>query len=271
MKFEQVSKFSVLISTYWKDSPEYVRQAMESLSHQTLTPNEVVLVKDGKIQSDVDLIIAEYSTRLQIKVVQLEKNVGLAAALNAGLLQCENDLVARMDADDFALPSRFETQVRFMDEHPDIDVSSSWMEEREDMSLSGRLKKLPASDGELRTFAKLRSPINHPCAIFRRHKVVEVGLYPLIYPEDYALWSVMMLRGSKFANIPKVLQYMRVGGDFLNRRGFTMMRGELRLIFFQRRIGFLTSIEAFRNCMFRILVRLSPLPVRRFLYRTTRV
>lgn len=258
------------MATYKGDLAEHVRASLESVCIQSLKPNEVVLVKDGPVQPLVDEIIQQYSTQLPLKIVKLEKNVGLAAALNTGLMQCSNDLVARMDSDDVALPNRFAAQVQFMHEHLDIDVCSAWMEEREDMSVAGRIKRLPASDRELRRFAKLRSPINHPCAIFRRSKVIKAGLYPLLYPEDYALWSVMMQNGAKFANICEVLQYMRVGSNFLKRRGMTMLKGEMQLIHFQKEIGFLTAGEAVRNYAFRVAIRVLPLPARKFLYRISR-
>ena len=108
-------KFSVILSLYFKEQPSYLIQSLDSIFSQTLLPDEIVLVKDGPLTPELDNIVSEYEKRYNIiKVIPLEKNLGLGKALNEGLKHCSHDLVARMDTDDIAYPNRFEKQVKFM-------------------------------------------------------------------------------------------------------------------------------------------------------------
>ncbi|QIH09989.1 MULTISPECIES: glycosyltransferase [unclassified Pseudomonas] len=263
--------FSVLMSVYIKENPEYLRACLESLQMQKLKTSDLVLVEDGPLTEALYEVIEHYKNILPINSVKLTKNQGLASALNEGLAHCQFELVARMDTDDIALPERFDRQVSFMESHPDIDVSSSWIEERDQkMEKTLFLKKLPIDHLELLLFANRRNPLNHPSTIFRKSQVLSVGGYPLIFPEDYALWSLMMVKGLKFSNIPEVLLYMRTGEDFIGRRGLNFLKGEIKLLKYQRKIGFLSFRSYLFNLVARTAVRLPPPAIRRFLYKISR-
>jgi glycosyltransferase involved in cell wall biosynthesis len=124
--------FSVLLSLYTKENPLYFNQAISSIwDEQTLKPNQIVLVKDGPLTPELDQAIDEWGKKLGdiLTIVALPENIGLGAALNEGLKYCKYDLVARMDTDDISLPERFEKQISFMANNPDIAVSSTWIEE----------------------------------------------------------------------------------------------------------------------------------------------
>ena len=95
--------FSVLCSLYYKESPMALRESLDSIFSQTLIPNEVVIVKDGPLTDELENVLVEYVGKYDIiKIVPLEKNVGLGAALNEGMKHCSYDLIARMDTDDIA-------------------------------------------------------------------------------------------------------------------------------------------------------------------------
>lgn len=263
-------KFSVLMSVYSKDNPNYLEESLESILTQTSHATEIILVEDGNLTEKLESVIKNYSHKLPIVSVKISHNKGLAAALNEGLKFCTYDLVLRMDSDDVALPFRFERQIEFMQLNNEISVSSSWIEERYDMLKIGFLKKIPEKHWEILYFAKRRSPINHPVAIFRKKDVLAVGGYPLIFPEDYALWSLMLIKGYKFANIPEVLLQMRTGNDFISRRGINFFRGEIKLLKYQKDIGFLTLPEYLTNLLIRATLRLPPPFCRKLFYKFAR-
>lgn len=148
--------FSVLLSIYYKERPDFLRQSLDSLFSQTLLPTEVVLVKDGPLTKTLDIIIEEYSKRyLQLKIVSLSVNQGLGKALNEGLKYCSYDLVARMDTDDIAKPNRFEKQLKVFNNHPEIDIVSSWIDEFEgDTNHILSIRKLPEYHKEIYQFSK---------------------------------------------------------------------------------------------------------------------
>ena len=263
--------FSVLISVYIKEQPSYLEECLESLVRQSLQPSEVILVEDGEITCELKNVISRYLKIIPIKTIRLAENQGLAAALNEGLNHCSNELVARMDSDDVALPFRFERQVLFMLAHPEVTVSSSWIEERsENMREVIFLKKLPSTHKTILKFSKKRNPISHPASIFRKSAVISVGGYPKIFPEDYALWSLMLVKGYRFQNIPETLLYMRTGVDFMSRRGSDFFKGEITLLKYQKSIGFLSAPELFMSFIIRAVVRLSPIKLRTLFYKFAR-
>lgn len=262
---------SVLMSVYAKERPEYLAEALRSLALQTRKADEVILVEDGPISPELESVIEASRTELPIVSLKLPKNVGLARALNEGLNACANELVARMDTDDVSLPERFARQVQFMNENPHIAVCSSHIEERnESMSKTLGVRLLPEHHDDIVRFAKNRNPISHPAVIYRREAIVSVGGYPDIYPEDYPMWCLMMVKGYRFANIPVVTVLMRTGEGFIARRGFRFFRGIVKALWFQKKIGFIGWPTFFKKLLYRAAVHLAPAGLRRTLYKHAR-
>lgn len=264
--------FSVLMSVYSEDEPAYLSAALQSLVSQTLPADEIVLVQDGPITPQLASVIEAYARRLTLCIIALPENFGLAHALNEGLRQCAHDWVARMDSDDIALPERFEKQIGYILKHPDVDVLGALVEERDEaMSSILSIRRVPLTHQEIRKFAVRRNPISHPVAIFRKSAVLSVGGYPL-FPkaQDYALWSIMLMRGFKFANQGQCLLWMRCGRGLMGRRGFNYFVNEAKLLAFQRRIGLLGPVDYWMNMFGRAAVRVAPSNVKTILYRCFR-
>ena len=126
--------FSVLMSVYYKENPEFLKRAFESIwDLQTLKPSQIVLVEDGPLSDGLYAEIKRQKELLKDKltVVSLEKNVGLGVALAEGLKACKYDIVARMDGDDVADQDRFLTQIDFLKTNPDISIVGSYISEFE--------------------------------------------------------------------------------------------------------------------------------------------
>lgn len=266
--------FSVLLSVYVKESVSNFNEAFSSIwDQQTLKPTQIVLVKDGVLSPGLDNTIASWKLKLgdTLTVVSLPENVGLAEALNEGLKHCEYDLVARMDTDDIALSYRFDAQIKFMKKNPDVVASSGFIQEFDDLGRVLDLRKLPLDHKDIVMFAKRRSPLSHPAVIFRRDAILAVGGYPLFRnAQDYALWSVLIVKGYKLANLAEVLVKMRTGSDMYNRRGYHYLKKEVELLKFQYKVGLLSGFDLLFNTVFRTALRLSPDFVKRLLYRIAR-
>ncbi len=114
-----MEKYSVLMSLYKKEHPEYLRLALDSMLNQTVKPDEIVLVEDGPLTPELYAILDEYPMLHRVKN---EKNLGLGLALNEGLKVCRNELVARMDTDDISKPDRCEKQLRRFEEKPELAI-----------------------------------------------------------------------------------------------------------------------------------------------------
>jgi glycosyltransferase involved in cell wall biosynthesis len=263
-------KLSVLMSVYCKESPEFLRQSLESLAAQTIEADEVVIVKDGPVGAELDGTIHSYRGKLPIVTVQLENNAGLGPALNAGLSRCRGDLVARMDSDDICLRDRFEKQLAFLEQNPDVDVVGGAIAEfHTDCTRVESIRRMPSSAELLGRIARSRNPLNHMTVMFRKASVLAAGNYQSCPGfEDYDLWARMLMRGRRLYNLEDVLVHVRCGNGMLQRRGgLRYLRDEIKL---QRRFvktGFLSRPQFLLNLVRRAPVRVVPLPLRSIFYQ----
>ena len=269
------NRFSVLMSVYNRDNPLYLDESLTSIwDHQILKPLQIVLVLDGTLNDQLMIIVRKWEEKLSDKLctVPILNNIGLAGALNMGLKRCANDIVARMDADDIALPNRFQKQLAYAEANPNISFFSCWIEEfDQNMEISQGVRKVPEVNLSILKFAKKRNPLNHPATVFRKTAVESVGGYPLFKrAQDYALWSVMLKGGLEAANIQEVLLKMRTGDGLLKRRGIYHFKQEFKLLVYQRNIGFLNNIEFFNNTLLRFLFRVQPTILKRLLYKVVK-
>ncbi len=218
-----MEKFSVLMSVYFKENPVYFDLSLESnMVKQTLHPDEFVLVCDGDLTSELEAVITKYTAMFPNKFkVYRKENGGLGKALNFGLPKCSYPLIARSDSDDICAADRFEKQVGFMSNNPEIGIISSYIDEFEDdWTKPNQLKTLPLTHSELYQMAKFRNPLNHMAVMMRKDEVIRIGSYKHIpYIEDYEHWVRAMINGIKIANIGEVLVHARVGNGMVKRRG----------------------------------------------------
>jgi glycosyltransferase involved in cell wall biosynthesis len=266
-----IVSISVLMSVYQGEKPEYLKQCLESLLIQTKLADETVIVYDGPVSKEITDVVDDFLEPLKIRVVPLKHNVGLAAALNEGLKHCSHDLVIRMDTDDISVPKRLEIQLNYMESNPDISASSGYIEEFSDDGKILSCRVLPLDHDSLAIFAMRRSPLSHPAVIFRKQHIIEVGGYPpLRNAQDFALWSLLLMRGYRLANIPEVLVHMRTGSAMLKRRGWLQFKREVALLKYQYGIGLLNKRSFVLNLFARAFLRLSPNVVKKMLYKYAR-
>ena len=261
--------FSVLMAVYAGEQPANLGEALESLCLSDEMPTEVVIVEDGQLPQELHAVLDQYRRRLPIVSVKLTINMGLARALDTGLKNCKFELVARFDSDDISMPSRFTEQLDFLGHNAKIAAVGAWVEEFESGSPIARsLRVVPANPVELKTFAKLRNPFNHPAVMFRRSIVMQVGGYqdePAF--EDYSLWLRMLQAGFQIANIPRALVRMRAGpGQTKRRMGLQYARNELKFAAKFYRLGYFTWAEYLKFIACRIPLRLLPITLLRRAY-----
>ena len=254
--------FSVLLSVYDKEKPEFLKIALDSIwDKQTLRPTEIVIVKDGVLTHELDEVIRQFELTAPVKICQLSQNEGLGFALAKGLIICSNDLVARMDSDDISCPRRFEKQIAHMTENPDLDILGTNIAEfhNQDNKICS-YRRLPSQFSEIQKFAKKRNPLNHMTVLFKKSAVINAGNYlPFFGYEDYYLWIRLLGKGLKIENIPEDLVFARVGNNmFARRHGISFFKQELRLQKELYKMGFLNFWEYCRNLFLRAIPRLFP-------------
>lgn len=264
-------KFSVLMSIYCKEDPMNFDISMRSIwDKQSIKPNEIILVKDGPLTNELDKIIEKWKNKLHdiLYIIPLKQNLGLGDALNIGLQYCNYNIVARMDTDDIALPSRFEEQINIFKKN-DIDVCGSWVSEFEDSELNiVSCRIVPEYNQEIVNYAKTRCPVNHPSIMYKKDAVQKAGGYKkLMWFEDYYLWARMIISGAKFYNIQKTLVNMRAGYQQLERRrGFKYAMSELKLQVKFKSMKFINSGEFIKNVLIRFTVRILPKSITKLSY-----
>jgi len=230
----KLMKFSVLMSIYHKEKPEYFNRAMQSIwNEQTVKPSEIVLVQDGKLTEELYRLVDEWKNKLGdiLKIIPLEQNVGLGNALNIGLKECRCDLVARMDTDDICMPDRFEKQISFF-QNNDVDIIGSYCIEIDENNNKGNVRKMPLTHKDI--YDNLFTcPLIHPIVMFKKSIIEKVGGYDktLTRRQDYDLWFKCAKAGTIFANIDEPLILYRFTND-------THKKQNLNLMLSQAKIGF---------------------------------
>ena len=265
------ARLSLLLPVWQRDRPEHLTEAFRStVLDQTRRPDHVVIVRDGPVDAVLADRIAELAATspVPVDVLELDRNLGLGPALDAGLAACRHDVVARMDADDISLPHRFAVQMPIIEAGADI-VGSGLLEFGEGADDVVGRRTPPTDPDDIRTRARFADPFNHPTVVYRRACVQGVGGYgDFALMEDYLLWAKMIAAGAKVANVAEPLVRYRVGaGAYARRGGLAQLRAELRLQWRFRRIGFTTWAQFLRNVAVRGGYRLVPERVRRALYR----
>lgn len=215
-------EYSVLMTVYRADDPEFLRQSLESMLFQTAPSDDIVVVKDGPVPEELEQVITglQQAHPGRIRPLQLPENVGLGLALNAGLQVCRHELVARMDADDISLPTRCEAQLAMFAEDPELDIVGCPVQEFSgDPSNIVGCRNVPAGHAEILRFARRRDPFNHPTVMYRKSKVLAYGPYDDYRKnQDTALWIKLLSAGCKGANCPEPLLLFRFDDKTYQRR-----------------------------------------------------
>lgn len=266
------SAFSLLLPVYARDDPAQLTRAFRSaVDEQTLRPTEAVIVRDGPVPEELEAVLAELvaTSPVPAKVVALPENRGLADALMHGLDACAHDVVARMDADDIALPERFAKQLALLDTGFDL-VGSGLYEFEDDEAVTIGVRTPPTGEAHIKRYVRFHDPFSHPTVVYRREAVRRAGGYvPVGLMEDYWLFARMLATGARAENIPEPLVKYRVGaGAYKRRGGVRQLQAELRLQRLMRRAGITTPAETVRNVLVRGGYRLVPEALRKVAYRT---
>lgn len=187
--------------------------AIDSIRRQTFTDWELLVLDDGSGDGSLEVAGRAAASDHRVMSVALEHS-GLAGTLNRGLALASGDLVARMDADDISLEDRFEKQVAFLRQHPDVAVVGGAAELFCDHGDLGERMSPPCEPDAVAAFLEDNNPLIHPSVMMRRDVVRAVGGYRLPFPpsEDYDLWLRIAERHS-LANIPDVVLRYRIGGS----------------------------------------------------------
>lgn len=266
------TEYSVLMSVYYKEKPEFLRQSMISIFNQTVKTNDFVLVCDGELTAELDNVVSEMQNIFGevLNVVRLLQNVGLGKALNEGIQHCKNDLIARMDSDDISYLNRCEKQLAVFENSPELSIVGGIIEEFSVTPDKVSAKRVvPEKNDEIIRFAKKRCPFNHPCVMYRKETVQNSGGYQDFYLlEDYYLWIRMLMNGSVGYNLQEPILWMRTGNGMYKRRaGLKYAKSQIKLFKFMKNKGFINEWQFLMSVAIRFASSVSPNFLRKFMYK----
>lgn len=212
------------MSVYSKVKADELITSINSMLKQTAPPEQFVLVEDGPLPDILEKAINDYETTNPglFTIVRLKVNSGLAVALNEGLSVARNELVARMDSDDYSLPTRCEKQLSVFEKDEELALLGT-----ETAHFIGDIDhRVPLTktrphdwDGIKKTLRRF-SPFAHPSVMYKKSAVLACGGYDPILRrrQDYDLFSKMVNGYNyKAENVPEVLLLFRADEDFLLR------------------------------------------------------
>jgi glycosyltransferase involved in cell wall biosynthesis len=191
-----------------KDGQKYIRQAIDSVLGQTCGDFEFIIIDDGSTDGSLQLI--ENFDDSRITLIKNQNHLGLSKSLNAGLYAARGEYIARMDADDICLPERFEKQIRFLDQHPQIAVLGTGIKLIDEQGKTIQDVHLPIDSDLIKWQLCFINPIAHPSVMMRGAAVKQVGGYDpeLIRSQDYDLWWRLSAK-YQLANLPDILVLLR--------------------------------------------------------------
>ncbi len=198
-------KASVIMPVF--NRQRYLKESMESVLNQSFTDFEFIIIDDASTDDSLQIIYSFHDSR--IVLLKNKTNIGISASRNLGLKIAKGEYIIVFDSDDVNVPRRFELQIRFMDDNPQIGVCGSWYET---FGTEKRVFLLPKNSDFLKAQLLFGSSLCHPSVILRRELM---NSCQIMYNEefnssiDYELWA-QLLDKAVFTNMQHVLLKYRV-------------------------------------------------------------
>lgn len=267
-----------ILPIYKNDKIKYLKLSIDSILNQTYKNIHIIIGVDGPIDNSLNDYIKRYEKDERITIVWFKENRGLACVLNDLLdlaFKEDYDYIARMDADDIALPNRLEKQLAFLKNNPDIDVvGGAIMEINEKGDSRNKIIVYPDTPNACRSFFSKRNPHAHPAVLFRKRFFEKAGCkYRPEYRQnqDTMLWYDGMKNGTIHANIPDiVLKFRMTDALFKKRRnGWEFAKKQFKdRLMINRGLGYGISADIHGFAMFCLLI--SPAWMKKIAYRVFR-
>ena len=262
-------KFSLLLCTYAKDNPDYLRECLDSLVSQTCLPSEIIIVRDGPLTPELDSTISSTVFPFDVQAIQLPAHQTLGLARATGVVAAKHNIIALMDSDDIALPYRFELQLAEFAKNPNIQILGGQIAEFNDTPDHAHTMRLtPLAHPDIARRAIKANPFNAMTVMFNKQSALDAGNFRY-FPgfEDYDLWVRMIKNGAFCQNCPETLVLARTGsGMYGRRRGFGYMKQEWRMQRVLHSLGMTNRGQFLLNTFKRIPVRLFPNTVLESIY-----
>lgn len=273
------NKIAVILPVYKKDKVEYLSKAIESIVMQTYRDFHIFIGADGPVGDDINDYFEHIDNQNWVTIIRFEENRGLACVLNDLLDICFKDgyeYIARMDADDISETSRFEKQMAYLEQHPEIDVVGGAIKEiDEEGKYRNKTIVYPEGPEDCRAFFSKRNPHAHPAVLFRKSFFDKLNgkKYRPEYRQnqDTMLWYDGMMAGTQHANISDVVLNFRMTNAMFKKRrnGWAFAKKQFTdRLMINRGLGYGFGADVYGFAMFCMLI--SPAWVKKIAYRVFR-
>jgi glycosyltransferase involved in cell wall biosynthesis len=184
----------VTVLTTVRNGEDFIEDCVNSILDQTLRDFEYIILNNGSTDRTASILDKFTDSRLEIVH---QEDLGISASLNKGVKLSRCDLIARLDADDYCLPSRLERQVELMNQHSDVVLCGARYLELTNGELSQQRVPFVETDQAIRKSMSLFNPFAHSAVIFRKKTFIKAGGYSdrHKYSQDYELWLRMLALG----------------------------------------------------------------------------
>ena len=221
-------KVTVLMTVY--NGERHLREAVESIVHQTFQDFEFLIINDGSTDGTRELVLSYSDPR--IRLLDNGHNLGQTRSLNRGLELAEGQYIARQDADDISEPERLARQVAFLETHTEVALLGTWYTKIDTEGTPLGERRLPCNSIQVRWSLLFFCPFVHSAVMFRKSAVLEqIGFYneAFVYAQDYELWS-RIARCLLVANLGEYLvRYRITPWSMTSTYGATVHDEELRI------------------------------------------
>jgi glycosyltransferase involved in cell wall biosynthesis len=189
------------------NAEKYIKYSIESILNQTFFNYEFIIIDDGSTDSSLN-IIQTYNDK-RIKLYKNEFNLGVIETLNIGIDISKGAFIARMDADDISLPTRFEKQILFLKKNIDVGLCGTWTKLIDEFGNISGIDKTIKNHEAIKSNLLFKNQIDHPTVMIRK-ELLKNNKYNINYfnCEDYELWSRLIFI-TKFHNIQEYLLLYR--------------------------------------------------------------
>lgn len=272
-------RVAVILPVYCKDKVDYLNKAIESIVSQSYSDFHIYIGVDGPVGDDINIYLKKIEDQELISVIRFEENRGLACVLNDLLDICFNEgyeYIARMDADDISMTDRFQKQMNYLKEHPEIDVVGGAIKEiDEEGEPRNKTIVYPEGPEECRAFFSKRNPHAHPAVMFRKSFFDKLNgkKYRPEYRQnqDTMLWYDGMMAGTYNANISDVVLSFRMTNAMFKKRrnGWAFAKKQFKdRLMINEGLDYGWKADIYGFAMFCMLV--SPVWIKKIAYKLLR-
>lgn len=268
-----MDKYSVLMSVYYKNSIEELKQSVDSMLNQTVLCNQFVLVEDGPLGENLEQLVSEYEKKNEnlFTVIRLPGNVGLGKALDAGIVECKNELIARMDADDISLPTRCERLLQLFEANSNLAIAGTNIDEfYDDPSHIVTSRVVPSDYESIRKFMRRRSAFNHPTVMVRKSEVLRCGGYgQMRRKQDFDLFSRMLNMNCYALNINESLLLFRSNEDnYVRRKSWEYCKSSIDVAIVNFKRGYCSLWDLFIVICGQLFLHFTPMRIMKYMSDT---